>query len=363
MTLSLYLVRRFLTAFGLVLAVFLGLLLLVDVVEQLRRFASQPVGLAEAFRLSALNLPQGVYKILPLIVILASLAMFLGLARTSELVVARAAGRSGVRLLVAPVAAAMALGILAVAVLNPIVAATSQRYDLVSDRLRGGDGSVLSISPEGLWLREAAPDGQRVIRAASASGDGTRLSDVSFLIFGPEGPVTRIEARRADLAPGQWQLQGVKAWDLTADNPERTATRDDLRDLSSTLTQDRLRESFGAPSSIPIWELPGFIDRLEEAGFSTRQHRVWLQMELALPLVLGTMVLIGAGFTMRHVRAGGIGTMVLGALLAGFGFFFLRNFAQVLGEAGQLPVALAAWAPPVAGALLSLAFLLHREDT
>ena len=45
------------------------------------------------------------------------------------------------------------------------------------------------------------------------------------------------------------------------------------------------------------------------------------------------------------------------ALLGGFGIFFLRNFAQVLGENGQIPIILAAWSPPVAAVLLSLGLL------
>ena len=54
--------------------------------------------------------------------------------------------------------------------------------------------------------------------------------------------------------------------------------------------------------------------------------------------------------------------MVLLALLAGFGAFFLRNFTQVLGENGQIPVLLAAWTPPVVAALLALGLLLHLEE-
>jgi lipopolysaccharide export system permease protein len=49
-------------------------------------------------------------------------------------------------------------------------------------------------------------------------------------------------------------------------------------------------------------------------------------------------------------------------LLFGFGLYFLRNFAQILGENGQLPEIWAAWIPPVAAIGLSLAFLLHTED-
>ena len=72
--------------------------------------------------------------------------------------------------------------------------------------------------------------------------------------------------------------------------------------------------------------------------------------------------MIGAAFTMRPGRLGRTGLMVLLALGLGFGLYFIRNLAQVLGENGQLPVALAAWAPPLAGILLALGLLLHAED-
>jgi lipopolysaccharide export system permease protein len=54
--------------------------------------------------------------------------------------------------------------------------------------------------------------------------------------------------------------------------------------------------------------------------------------------------------------------VVLAAILAGFGLYFLRNLALILGEAGQVPPALAAWAAPVAAIGLSLGLLLHLEE-
>ena len=64
----------------------------------------------------------------------------------------------------------------------------------------------------------------------------------------------------------------------------------------------------------------------------------------------------------RHARVAQTGTLVLLALLAGFGVFFLRNFGQVLGENGQIPAILAAWSPPLVALLMALGFLLHLED-
>ena len=145
-------------------------------------------------------------------------------------------------------------------------------------------------------------------------------------------------------------------------NPEtNAAVHDELR-LPSTLTQERIRDSFGKPSAVSIWDLPEFIAQLENAGFSARRHAVWLQMELARPVFLVSMVLLGAAFTMRHARFGGTGLAVLTALLLGFGLYYLRNFAQILGENGQVPAILAAWAPPVAAVLIGLGLILHMED-
>ncbi|NND42757.1 MAG: LptF/LptG family permease, partial [Silicimonas sp.] len=97
-------------------------------------------------------------------------------------------------------------------------------------------------------------------------------------------------------------------------------------------------------------------------GFSARIHRTFLHMELALPILLVAMVLVGAGFTMRHTRFGRTGMMVMFALMLGFSLYFIRNFAAILGENGQIPVLMAAWGPPVAAVLLPLGLLLHLED-
>lgn len=364
MTLSLYLARRFMTSFGMVFAVFLGILYLIDIVEQIRRFDSDTVGLGQAARLAALNVPEALYRILPLIMILASVTLFLSLSRSSELVVIRAAGRSALRMLTAPLLAALLMGAFAVAVLNPIVSATSKQYETLSNRFKLGEASVLSITGEALWLRQGGAQGQTVIRAERSNLDGTELYSATFIAFARGGgPVSRIEAETARLTEGAWQLTGAKEWRFVqSDNPERDAIAHETLTLPSDLTPDQIRDSFGTPSAIPIWELPGFIAALERAGFSAQRHLVWFQMELALPLLMAAMVLVGAGFTLRHARFGRTGLMVLLAMASGFAIFFLRNFAQVLGENGQIPVILAAWAPPVAAILLALGLLLHLED-
>ncbi|RYI32733.1 MAG: LPS export ABC transporter permease LptG [Acetobacteraceae bacterium] len=364
MTLNLYIARRFLGSVGRVFLAFFAILLLIDMIEQLRRFADADIGLTGAAHLALLSVPDTMYRILPLIIIMGAIANFLGLARSSELVVVRAAGRSGLRFLMTPLLVSVALGLIAVALLNPLVAATSKAYDDMRSQLSQGGRSVLSVADTGLWLRQGSGEGQTVIQAARSNLDGTELFGVTFLAFDQNGlPTRRVEADTAKLVQGAWQLTGTKTWDLTAANPEQAAVREEGPvALASDLTPERIRDSFGTPSAIAFWNLPGYIADLERAGFSAQAYKLWYQMELALPMLMAAMVLVAAGFTMRHVRFGGTGKMVLYALLAGFGFYFLRNFAQALGDTGQIPIVLAAWSPPVAAVMLSLGLLLHLED-
>lgn len=365
MTLHLYFARKFAKNLAGLFALFAAILILLDMVDQLRRFEIGEIGPTGALHLSALRVPGEIYTILPLLVVLATVSLFLGLARTSELVVTRASGRSALRSLIAPVATALLFGAAAVAVLNPIVAATTKQYEVVSNRYKRGETSVLSVSGRGLWLRQGGPAGQMVIRASRANPEATSFFDVTFLAFGPDGaPTWRIEAAEADLTPQGWDIRNAKRWSFGPEtpNPEAAATEETRLILPSDLTRERIRDSFAKPAAIGIWDLPDFIAALERAGFSARAHRVWLQMELAMPLIMAAMVLLGASFTMRHARFGRTGMMVMLALGLGLGLFFLRNFAQVLGENGEIPVALAAWSPPAAGILLSLGLLLHLED-
>ena len=363
MILSRYIAMRYLRSFGIVTLGFTAILFFVDLVEQMRRFAEARVSVFHAAGLSLLQIPDGFYGLLPMVALLGGIALFLSLSRSSEMVAIRAVGRSALRFLVAPLLMAAIVGALGVAIINPLVAATTQRYALEAERL-GGPTQTVSLGEGAVWLRQSLGEGgQVVIRATRASPDATTLYDASFLIFDPvEGPIRRVVAAQAQLAPGAWALTGVKSWSLTDTNPEASAVTAPAQRLESDLTPARIRDGFGVPEAVPIWRLPSFISGLQRAGFSARRHEVRLQAELARPALLAAMVLLAAAFTLHHMRGRRTGLLALLAFGAGLGLYFLSYFAQVLGDNGDIPPWVAAWAPPAIGALAALGRLLRLED-
>ena len=363
MILHLYMARRFVWSFVAVSAAIAAVLLLLQMIEEADNMSGLTA--AQAAGIVMLELPERIREALPLLVLLAGISTFLGMSRSSELAAARAAGRSAVGILAAPAIAAAAIGFAGAAILGPISAASSKLHsDLVSARTGTVPADVVVAPGQGLWLRQGGAGGQTVIHAEGVGTDVGRLDDVTFLEFTPGGlPRRRIAARSAELVPGAWIASGAKVWNLAGGaNPEAGAHTQERLRVPTDLTRERILGGFGRPEFISPWKMPEFIRQLEQAGFSALRYSAWFHRELAQPLFLMALIVLAAALTMRPARLSSAGFSSLAAVLIGFGMHYLRNLAQILGEAGDIPVWLSAWAPPATAMLVAAGLLLHRED-
>ena len=370
-TLSFYIARRFLlAALGAFAAVFV-LVVVLDLVELLRSNSRGLAGFGDLLGMALLHAPSITISAAPFTLLLAAMMAFAMLARSSELVVTRAAGISVWRLIAPALVCAAGLGLFAFAVYNPLASAFAMKFETLEQRFFDRTSSRLAVSGAGLWLRQGGEDGQTVIRAKRASSTVERLWDVSIFQFDPSDRLyRRINARTATLGDRSWRLGDVQSWELTAGAQsdrraamvETRATPGEEMTIPTDLTVEHIQDSFAAPETIGFWKLPGFIALLDDSGFSSNRHRLHWYRLLSQPVVFVAMVLIGAAFSMRHVRFGGLGYMALGCVVAGFGYFFISDIANALGASGAVPVMLAAWAPPLSAVLLALGLLLHLED-
>ena len=358
-TLSLYITRQFLAGIALVFIVLVGLVFLIDSVELLRRTGARAaIGFGTVVEMALLRLPYMSQKIIPFSVLFGGMLALTRLTRSHELVVARAAGVSVWQFLLPGLVLALVIGGFVVTAFNPFASATAWRYEQLEAKFLRRHSSLLAVSAAGLWLREAAKDGQTVVHALRISQQDMELHDVIFFLYeGSDRFVRRIDAKIARLGPGYWDLG-----DVLISTPEEPSSRVETYRLETQLTLGQIQESFAPPETMSFWDLPGFIENLEASGFSAIRHRLHWHSILAIPMLLCAMVLIAAICSLRLTRRGGTGLMILGGLFAGFLLYFLTDVVLALGISGILPVVLAAWAPAGVFTLLGLALLLHFED-
>lgn len=363
-TLSLYIARRFAGMALAMTAALAALVALFDFIELLRRAATRAdVGFALVASIASLRLPFVVMQILPFAILLGGILAFWRLSRASELVVARAAGISAWSFLLGPALVALALGTLTITVVSPLSAAMLSRAErLDATYLRNATG-LSSLAGGRLWLRQAddglEPGGVAILAGVPELGrEGFLLRNASlWRLSAADRPLARVEAPQARLAAGAWELPGA----VTFATNRQPSAPETLR-LPTSLTPDRIEESFASPDTLSFWALPDFIKVLESSGFSAVRHRLHFQSLLSTPLLAVAMALLAAGFSMRHARRGGVAQMMGAGVAAGFTLFLLDKVVEEFGQAGTLPVELAAWAPSVAGLMLALTLLLYLED-
>ena len=357
LTLGRYLSGRFLRTILAVFATIFSLVYVIDFVETLRRASDLPgTNVLRVAMLSLLRTPSVSEQILPFCVLFGAMAAFLTLTQKLELLVARAAGVSVWGFLVPPLLIAVALGVLSVAIYNPVSALMKQRADRIEMQIFGRTGSAKD--DVGLWLRQDGIDGSSMMHAEQMHDGGRQLLNVNAYLYGLDGGIAeRIDASRAHLAPGVWVLEEARV----------TIPGQDARDsgtylLATNLTPDEVTQSVLPPDSVPFWELPQLRRATELAGLDATAYRLQFQTLLSRPLLLVAMVLIAAAFSLRFFRFGGIAKMIGGGVATGFVLYMATKFVGGLGGSGVLSAPLAAWSPAVVASLLGALALLQQED-
>ena len=368
-TLMAYVARRFAAMALLMVLALSALVALFDLIELLRRAATRPdANFVLVSQIAALRLPYVAMQILPFAVLLGGIIAFWRLTRFSELVVARAAGISAWGFLAGPVLVALLLGLGASTALSPLSSAMLARAERLDQIYLRNVGGITALAGGRLWLRQADDglqhqgvaiiSGRPMATRELRPGEALRLAEVTvWRLSAEDRPLARIEAASALLQPGRWRFEGAVVF-----GADRLASAPQSLDFPTELTPERIENSFATPDTLSLWALPEFIKILEGAGFSAIRHRLHFQSLLALPLLAIAMALLAAGFSMRSARRGGVARMIAGGVSAGFALFVLDKITGEFGEAGTLPVILAAWAPAGAGVLLAAALLLHLED-
>jgi lipopolysaccharide export system permease protein len=364
-TLSLYIARVLSAAVVAMLLALAGLVSLFDFIELLRRSTTKPdatFGLVTEIAL--LRLPYEAMQILPFAVLLGGILAFWRLTRSSELIVARAAGVSAWEFLTAPVLCAVLMGGFATAAVSPLSSLMLARAELLDNTYLRTGGGPLALAGGQLWLRQSdhdlTPQGVAIIHALGVQLSGKTLTANAVSVYRLDKAdklLARIEATKATLGANDWVLD-----DARTIRPDELPEAPRTLHLPTDLTVSRVQESFASPDTLSVWALPGFIALLERSGFSSIRHRLHFASLLALPLLAGTMALVAAGFSMRQTRRGGVAKMIGSGVAAGFALFVISKVAEEFGDSGALPVVLAAWAPAAAGLMMAVALLLHVED-
>ena len=352
-----YLVREYLAFMGIGLAVAAALFIVVDLVKTLDKYLRVKPPLMYILEHFAYRLPAALHDGLPVVMLVATIFLFLTLSRYHELTALKAAGVSLYR---------VSAPVLGVGLLVAIGAGLFQELALPVLNERGDEVDRVKIRGQAprhlqtrqrLWVRSADTRFYRVELLNPATNDLYGLTilelDRDFRLTG------RLDARRAHWTPGGWELSEGAYRDIGGDGKVQTVpfswTALDLKEELDDFL--RIQKPVG---SMSFWELRDYIGQLEAAGFQIRKYLVELYSKLSFPLVNLVMVLVAIPFALQSPRGGrlfGIGLAIM--IMAGY--LVVHYVALAFARADLLPPLIAAWTANVIFMGIGVSLLLRAR--
>jgi lipopolysaccharide export system permease protein len=302
-----------------------------------------------------LRAPQLIALFLPFSVLLGALVTLATLNQNSEVVIFKSAGISAHQIL-APLMVT-ALGIAAVNFMfnENILVKTNAQLDVWKGanyaRVLPAEGAIIDS-----WVRA----GDDLFHAGTVSGTGqaTTLRDVSIYDRDGNRLVQVIRATAARPVSGGWRLTGARAFDVA----RGVEVPSEVLDFKSDVTSSQFTTVEVNPDHEPFWRLLREIREQRAAGRPVDLLVAKANHKISGPLSAVLMPLLGGVAAFGLARSGKLFVRAVIGMFLGFAFFVADNFMMAMGNFGNVPPLLAAWAPFVLFLLIGETVLFRTEE-
>jgi lipopolysaccharide export system permease protein len=355
----------------LVAAGFLALFFFFDLVDELQYLGKSnglPTGLPTASDIYQIRhallyvgllIPNHLYELLPISVLIGTIFVMARLAKSSEYTILRTSGLDPWRAL----KMLLSLGsifVVASFLIGDYLAPMSERTaQLLKAKYRG----TITVGQTGAWLREKQAYNTYVANVKTLS-PANEMIGIQIFEFDNKGlVVSRMQAARGRFsADDSWQLKDVARIEFSVPTSSATPANaaaqtagvstsvlDSFR-WPTSISQEMVSVALLKPERMGTIDLFKYIRHLDANGQAPQRYEIEFWKKVFYPLSCLVMVVLALPFAYLHFRSGGISGYVFMGVMIGISFFLLNN---VFGYIGNLQN----WQPWFAAAAPGLLYM------
>ena len=339
--------RDFFLYVGMIVTTFLLLTLLFTYFELLSDIVRNKIPILMQLDYLANVTPSLLYQILPLCVLLAVLVTFGLMQKSNEVTAMKATGVSVYRIIfpVLVVSAVLAAGLFFFDQLY--IPQANTRQETIRNQIKGKPAQTY-LRPDRKWIF-----GQQntIYYYEFYDPDQNRFANISIFQFDPK---TFQMTKRVYAARAHWE-ENLQKW-VFEDGWARSfngAAIDDYKTFDvgtfpkeATERPEYFKKEVKQSQEMNYEELARYIKDLQQSGFDVVRLKVQLNKKLAYPVITFVMALLAVPFALSTGRRGAL-TGVAVAIGIAIVYFLASGLFEAMGNANQLPAAMAAWAPDV----------------
>jgi LPS export ABC transporter permease LptG len=342
--LDIYIIRDWLLYLVLLLVTFTGIYIIFDFFQLLGDIVRNHAPSQLVLNYYRYLIPQVVYLMLPLSILVATLVNFSLLTKSNQITAIKSAGISLYRMSV-PIFIAAALLSAAMFVLEDrYLPETNQRQDALRNQIKGKPAQTY-YRPDRQWIFGKS---SRIFNYRFLDPDRNVFANLSVFELDPHSfrMTRRIYATRAFWEPPihGWILENGWVRELEGDRvktymPFSVATFQEVNEEPAYFKKE-VRPS----QQMSAFELYGYIKELSQSGFDVVRLSVQFYRKFSFPLIAFVVTLIGIPFSFSVGRKGTLSGVALSIGIAII-YWATSSLFEAMGNLHQLPPIVAAWSP------------------
>ncbi len=316
---------------------------LIDVIDKIDNVTEGKLTFLELLSSASLNIPQYLYYLLPMSLLICSLFIFNQASRNRELTVLKASGGQLKKILSPFIILGILFSFVGFVLGEVVVPYASERS--LAIRKKSVKAIYKYVFKDGtLWLRGLE---NSLIKIDFYMPDKKLAKGVSIFISENSVLKQRIEAQEAQWitdskSEGFWRLKQVTLYDIQKGTVS-TLSEMDYVNLESP---DFFNSSIKKPEDMGMIELYRYLERIQSAGFKDTKLTVTLNSKASYPLTSFFMLLIGISFSVKSRFGGGLIAAGIGILIS-FLYWLTYTLMLSMGYARVIHPIIATWIVPI----------------
>jgi len=359
---DMYILSNFLFYLALVLASFVSMTEVFNFFELMGDMLRNST-LLTMFTYLFFLIPQLIYRLLPISVLMAALVTLGVLSKQNEVTAFKACGVSLYRLAAPVLVASMLCGGALFGFDYSYVPAANRRQDALRDQIKGRVTQTY-LNPNRKWIMGSD---SRIYYYKYFDPTGKVMVDPSVFELDPATfrLKRQILAQRAEWRPALHTWIFENGWSSDFDGVKRLTPRNTFQATTFpelTETPDYFLKEAVQERQMNFLELQKYIADLQQSGLvDTRKLQVQYHLKFANPLFALIMAMIAVPFGFLVGNRGAMTGIGLSIVIA-ISYLGIQPLFEKIGDVGLLPPAMAAWSPDLLFCLVGSYLLLRMRS-
>jgi LPS export ABC transporter permease LptF/LPS export ABC transporter permease LptG len=352
--LDLYLLRRFLAYFALMILAFVLLFHVFTFFELLDDIAKHGVPFLTVVRYFWYLTPYLLYQLAPLAALVAVLVTLSVMSKNNEITACKASGISLYRLALPLLLAGLTLAATMIILDDVYLPYTNQRQDALRNQIKGKPAQTYTRPQRWIFGEKGKIYNYDLFEPDKNVFAGLTVVELEPGTFRIKRRVFANQAHWSD-TQNVWILESGWVRDFQDGSIEKyqkfSATAlSELIEPPSYFNRE-VRQAF----QLSFRQLGNYIEELRRAGFDVSALTVQWYVKIAFPLIAPVSMLLAIPYAFRIGTRGAIGGIAVG-LAVGIAYFSLARLLEAMGGVGQMPPPFAAFAPDLVFYFLGMYF-------